>query len=84
MTKLPSLARAKWLKEPSLQKVFALVAGAGGEARVAGGAVRNALLGEPIGVPTLSFVGGALAAGAIVALAVTPARGQGRRAGRRA
>src|SRR3990170_1016162 len=49
MTKLPSLARARWLKEPSLQRIFALVAGAGGEARVAGGAVRNALLGEPIG-----------------------------------
>ena len=49
MTKLPSLARSRWLKEPSLQRVFTLVAGAGGEARVAGGAVRNALLGEPIG-----------------------------------
>lgn len=49
MTKLPTLAHAHWLKEPSLQRVFALVAGAGGEARVAGGAVRNALLGEPIG-----------------------------------
>jgi poly(A) polymerase len=49
MSKLPSLSRARWLKELSLQRVFALVAGAGGEARVAGGAVRNALLGEPIG-----------------------------------
>jgi poly(A) polymerase len=49
MTKLPSLARARWIKEPSLQRVFALVAGAGGEARVAGGAVRNALFGEPLG-----------------------------------
>lgn len=49
MSKLPSLSRARWLKEPSLQRVFALVAEAGGEARVAGGAVRNALLGEPIG-----------------------------------
>ena len=49
MTKLPSLSRARWLKEPGLQRVFALVAEAGGEARVAGGAVRNALLGEPIG-----------------------------------
>jgi poly(A) polymerase len=49
MTKLPSLARARWLKEPSLQRVFALVAEAGGEARVAGGAVRNALFGEPLG-----------------------------------
>lgn len=49
MSKLPSLPRARWLKEPSLQRVFAIVAGAGGEARVAGGAVRNALLDEPIG-----------------------------------
>jgi poly(A) polymerase len=49
MSKLPTLARACWLKEPALQRVFALVAEAGGEARVAGGAVRNALLGEPIG-----------------------------------
>jgi hypothetical protein len=39
-----------------------------------------ALLGEPVGLPTLSFVGGALAAGAIVALAVTPARSRGREA----
>jgi hypothetical protein len=31
-----------------------------------------ALLGEPVGVPTLSFYAGALAAGAILALAVTP------------
>ncbi len=49
MSKLPSLPRARWLKEPSLQRVFAIVAGAGGEARVAGGAVRNALLGDTIG-----------------------------------
>ncbi len=49
MSKLPSLSRTRWLKEPSLQRVFALMAEAGGEARVAGGAVRNALLGEPIG-----------------------------------
>jgi hypothetical protein len=31
-----------------------------------------ALLGEPVGVPALSFYAGALAAGAIIALAVTP------------
>lgn len=49
MSKPATLARARWLKEPSLQRVFALVAAAGGEARVAGGAVRNALLGEAIG-----------------------------------
>jgi poly(A) polymerase len=48
MTKLPSLARARWLNEPSLQRAFAVVAEAGGEARVAGGAVRNALLGIPV------------------------------------
>ncbi len=49
MTKLASLARARWLNEPGLQRVFAHVAAAGGEARVAGGAVRNALMGEPLG-----------------------------------
>jgi hypothetical protein len=38
-----------------------------------------ALLGEPIGLPMLSFYGGALAAGALLALAVTPLqRGRGR------
>ncbi len=49
MTKLPSLARARWLNEPSLQRAFAVVAEAGGDARVAGGAVRNALLKIPVG-----------------------------------
>ena len=49
MSKLPSLSRSAWLNEPSLQRVFALIAEAGGEARVAGGAVRNGLLGEPVG-----------------------------------
>ena len=37
-----------------------------------------ALLGEPVGVPTLSFYAGALAAGAILAIAVTPPAGRGR------
>lgn len=46
--KLPSLARAGWLKEPRLQQVLAAVAAAGGEARVVGGAVRNALMGEKV------------------------------------
>lgn len=48
MTELPSLAGAPWLSAPSLQRVFAAIAAAGGEARVAGGAVRNALLGEEV------------------------------------
>jgi poly(A) polymerase len=48
MTALPSLAAEPWFKEPGLQRVFAAIAAAGGEARVAGGAVRNSLLGEPV------------------------------------
>ncbi len=48
MTILPSLAREAWLNEPALRRVLAALAAAGGEARVAGGAVRNALLGEPV------------------------------------
>lgn len=37
-----------WLKEPHLQEVMRVITLAGGEIRVAGGAVRNSLLGEPI------------------------------------
>ncbi|PZF78434.1 CCA tRNA nucleotidyltransferase [Aestuariivirga litoralis] len=48
MSKLPSLAAAAWLNEPALQRLFAVLAAAGGEGRVAGGAVRNALLGEAV------------------------------------
>jgi len=48
MTRLPSLARARWLGEPGLQQIFATIVAAGGEARVAGGAVRNALFKVPV------------------------------------
>jgi poly(A) polymerase len=48
MSELPSLADAPWLTDPALQRVLAAIAEAGGEARVAGGAVRNALLGEAV------------------------------------
>lgn len=48
MSVLPSLAGAPWLMAPSLQRIFAAIAEAGGEARVAGGAVRNALIGEAV------------------------------------
>ena len=48
MTKLPSLARAKFLRDTKLQKLLAAIALAGGEARVAGGAVRNALMKVPV------------------------------------
>ena len=47
-TQLPSLAGAIWLADPPLQRVLAALAADGGEARIAGGAVRNALLGEPV------------------------------------
>ncbi|MBL8908692.1 MAG: CCA tRNA nucleotidyltransferase [Rhizobiales bacterium] len=44
MKQLPSLRRQKWLKAPDVQRVLAAL----GDARIAGGAVRNALLGEPV------------------------------------
>jgi len=40
---------ADWLREAPLRDVLAALDGAGEEARVVGGAVRNALLGEPHG-----------------------------------
>ncbi len=48
MNELPSLAAAQWLKAASLQRVMSVIARAGGEARVAGGAVRNTLMGEAV------------------------------------
>ena len=47
MRKLPSLAREKWLNEPRLQKVLGVL-NTGGETRIAGGAVRNALMKRQI------------------------------------
>ncbi|MFL5258429.1 MAG: CCA tRNA nucleotidyltransferase [Hyphomicrobiales bacterium] len=47
--RLPSLAGAAWLTTRPVRQVFDALRAAGGEARVAGGAVRNALMGEPIG-----------------------------------
>ena len=46
--KLPTLATEAWLTAPALQRLFATLAAAGGEGRAAGGAVRNALLGEKV------------------------------------
>ena len=48
MTPLPSLAGAAWLDDRHLRTILRVLRNAGGEGRVAGGAVRNALLGEPI------------------------------------
>ena len=38
-----------WLKDARLRRLFSTVEAAGGEARVVGGAVRDALLGRPVG-----------------------------------
>ena len=40
--------RADWLKDAGLQKLLAALSAGGEEARVAGGAVRNTLLGQPV------------------------------------
>jgi poly(A) polymerase len=44
----PRLDHAPWLREGALARLLAVLDGDGEEARVVGGAVRNALLGEPI------------------------------------
>jgi poly(A) polymerase len=44
----PSLAGADWLSDVRLQRVLAALSADGGEARIAGGTVRNALLDEPV------------------------------------
>jgi len=41
--------RAPWLKDEALQRLMAVLSDGGEEARIAGGAVRNALLGEDAG-----------------------------------
>lgn len=43
-----TIAGAEWLREPALQKLLAALSAGGEEARIAGGAVRNALMGEPV------------------------------------
>jgi len=45
---LPSVAGEAWFKDPALTRVLTLLNAEGGEARVAGGAVRNALMGLPV------------------------------------
>jgi poly(A) polymerase len=44
----PSLAGADWLSDARLQRVLAALSADGGEARIAGGTVRNSLLDEPV------------------------------------
>jgi len=43
-----SIADAAWLNDPQLQTLLAVLNADGSEARIAGGAVRNTLLGEPV------------------------------------
>lgn len=49
MTTLSIADRAPWLKDEALQRLLAVLSADGEEARIAGGAVRNALLGEDAG-----------------------------------
>src|SRR4051794_11393104 len=46
---IPTLADAEWLRRPAVQQIFAALEEDGGEARIVGGAVRNALFGKPVG-----------------------------------
>ncbi|MGR6430156.1 CCA tRNA nucleotidyltransferase [Rhizobium sp. PAMB 3174] len=46
---MKTVADEAWFKEPALRAVLVLLNADGGEARVAGGAVRNALMGIPVG-----------------------------------
>ena len=40
--------KAEWVGEKHLQRLLAVLADGGEAARVAGGAVRNALIGQPV------------------------------------
>jgi poly(A) polymerase len=46
---LPNLAGAAWLSDPVVLRIFAALNVEGDEARVIGGAVRNAVMGLPVG-----------------------------------
>lgn len=45
---LPAKEPADWMRDVRLEQVFAVLEAAGGQVRVAGGAVRNWLMGEPV------------------------------------
>jgi tRNA nucleotidyltransferase/poly(A) polymerase len=47
-TRPPNLGREDWLKSEPVRRIFAALTAAGAEARVVGGAVRNALMGAPV------------------------------------
>ncbi|GEO83960.1 MULTISPECIES: CCA tRNA nucleotidyltransferase [Alphaproteobacteria] len=45
---MTNLSNETWFRDPALQRLFALLNADGGEARVAGGAVRNSLMDLPV------------------------------------
>lgn len=45
---MTTVAEEAWFQDPALQRILTLLNADGGEARVAGGAVRNALMGLPV------------------------------------
>lgn len=46
---MSSIAGQEWFSRPGLQRILALLNADGGEARIVGGAVRNALMDMPVG-----------------------------------
>ncbi|WP_296097476.1 CCA tRNA nucleotidyltransferase [uncultured Agrobacterium sp.] len=46
---MSGIAGQSWFSKPGLQRIFSLLNADGGEVRVVGGAVRNALMGMPVG-----------------------------------
>lgn len=48
MSAVSIAARAPWLEDANLQRLLAILSDGDEEARIAGGAVRNTLLGEPV------------------------------------
>ena len=48
MTELRALTDTEWLHDPALSAVLQALRSGGGEARIAGGAVRDGLLGRPV------------------------------------
>ncbi|KQO82180.1 CCA tRNA nucleotidyltransferase [Rhizobium sp. Leaf262] len=46
---MSNIAGQDWFSKPSLQRILALLNADGGEGRIVGGAVRNALMGMPVG-----------------------------------
>jgi tRNA nucleotidyltransferase/poly(A) polymerase len=46
---LPSFAAADWFRAPAVRRIFAILEEEGDEARIIGGAVRDALMGRPLG-----------------------------------